>query len=141
MLNLYDGTPTLDNLEDIKYINRLLQQLVYTQYNFHKRATHYDYQADECHVSEDWTVIAPRTLIKNTVKNDMLTKDACRVTIELLEDHVLFITINLNPADDIEYTITPINRKQLDKVGMYYPTKDEEDTESIFLSKYEEVIR
>ena len=61
--------------------------------------------------------------------------------MELLEDHALFITINLNPADDIEYTITPINRKQLNEVGMYYPTKDEEDTESIFLSKYEEVIR
>ena len=50
MLNLYDGAPTLNNLEDIKYINRLLQQLVYKQYNFNKRETKYDYKEDEWHV-------------------------------------------------------------------------------------------
>ena len=101
MLYLYDGTPA-NNQEDIKYINRLLQQLVYTHYNLHKIVTHYDYQIDECNVSEDWTVIAPRTLIKNTVKNDMLTKDAWHTYIELLADGVLHITIELNPEDEIE---------------------------------------
>ena len=133
MLYLYDGTPA-NNQEDIKYINRLLQQLVYTHYNLHKKVTHYDYQADECNVSEDWTVIAPRNLIKNTVRHDMLTTNAWNTYIELLADGVLHITIELNPEDEIEYTITSVSRKQLDEVGLYNTT--EEDTE-----KYEEVIR
>lgn len=139
MLNLYNGSP-LNNpngaSEDIKYINRLLQQLVYSHYNLHKKVTHYDYQIDECNVSEDWTVIASRTLIKNTVRHDILTTNPWNVEIELLTEHVLSITISLNPEDEIEYTITPVNKRQLNEMlkGLYQP--DETDIE-----KYEEVIR
>lgn len=155
MLNLYDGIPA-NNQEDIKYINRLLQQLVYTHYNLHKRVTHYDYQTDECNVSENWTVIASRNLIKNTVRHDMLTTNPWNVEIKLLTDdeikylvemdghdkcnirkntmHVLSITIELNPEDEIEYTITPVSMKQLDEIGAYNTTDED-------IEKYEEVIR
>ena len=157
MLNLYNGSP-LNNPEDMEYINRLLQQLVYTHYNLHKKVTHYDYQIDECNVSEDWTVIASRNLIKNTVRHDILTTNPWNVEIKLLTDneikyliemdshdkrntrkaamYVLSITISLNPEDEIEYTITSISKRQLNEMlkGLYQP--DETDIE-----KYEEVIR
>ena len=157
MLNLYNGSP-LDHPKDMEYINRLLQQLEYTHYNLHKKVTHYDYQIDECNVSENWTIIAPRNLIKNTVRHDILTTNPWDVEIELLTDneiqylieldshdkhntrkatmHVLSIKISLNPEDEIEYTLTPVSKRQLNEMlkNLYQP--DEMDTE-----KYEEVIR
>ena len=141
MLNLYEGTPA-NNPEDIKYINRLLQQLVYTHYNLHKRDVHLDYQTDECSVLEDWTVIASRNLIKNTVREDMgiasfvIDDTESLVKIDKLPEDTLHISIVLNPEDEIEYTITPVSKRQLDEMlkGLYQP--DTTDTE-----KYEEVIR
>lgn len=109
MLNLYDGVPT-NNPEDIKYINRLLQQLAWESYNFHKRAIHLDYQEEICHVSENWTKVTPRNVIKDTINKDILNPDNWGVTIQLLKDQVVYIVISVNPEDSIMYTLTPIFR-------------------------------
>ena len=140
MLNLYDGTPA-NNPEDIKYINRLLQQLVYTHYNLHKRRVHLDYQTDECDVLEDWQVIASRSLVKNTIREDIgiaefvIDETESYVTIDKLPENTLHISIVLNPEDEIEYTITPISKRQLDEMlkGLYQPDGDD-------VEKFEEVI-
>ena len=106
MLNLYNGTPA-NNPEDIKYINRLLQQLVYTHYNLHKRDVHVDYQTDECNVLEDWTVIASRNLVKNTIREAIgiaefvIDETESYVTIDKLPENTLHISIVLNPEDEI----------------------------------------
>lgn len=128
MFYLYDGTPT-NNPEDIKYINRLLNQLAWKYYNFHKKVVHYDYQYDESHVSEDWTKVTSRKVIKDTINKDILIPNNWGVTIELLKDQVVYITISINPADTIEYTLTPLNREQWKAV--YHDIYGEEEDADI----------
>ncbi len=108
MLYLYDGYP-VNNPEDIKYINRLLQQLAWEHYNFHKRIAHLDYQQEICHILENWTKVTSRKVIKDTINKDILIPDNWGVTIQLLKDQVVYIVISVNPEDTIEYTLTPIS--------------------------------
>ena len=131
MMYLYDGAPA-NNPEDIKYINRLLQQLKYNYYNLHKNVTHYDYQYDTCHVSEDWTVMASRKVIKDRIKEDILNPDYWSVTIELLKDQTVCIVIEVDPADYIEYTITTLNKEQWLKLHFDIYGGEEEDYVEVF---------
>ena len=73
--------------------------------------------------------------IKYLIKMD--NHDECNIsktTVSKTTMHVLSITIELNPEDEIEYTITPVSMKQLDEIGAYNTTDED-------IEKYEEVIR